>query len=227
MTATADGAADYAAMAEQLHDQSSVERTTELVVKLAVDLVGCTSAGVFLRHGRDRVESAAATDPLVERADQLQLECGRGPCLEALGDNEILVIPDTETDERFAPWSAQVAELGLRSVLSLPLFSADDTTGALNLYDESPEAFGRTAISRMAVFARHATLAVKAARNESSLRHAIDSRHLIGQAQGILMERFGLGTDQAFAVLLRYSQDKNLKLRHVAESIVSSRRLPG
>ncbi len=76
------------------------------------------------------------------------------------------------------------------------------------------------------IFGGHASVALATARNEDSLRQAIDARHVIGQAQGILMERFDLNADQAFSVLRRYSQDKNLKLRAVAEEMIASRVLP-
>ena len=65
------------------------------------------------------------------------------------------------------------------------------------------------------------------AQHEQTLWEAIDSRHQIGQAQGILMERYNLSADQAFAVLRRYSQEQNRKLREVANEVVSTRHLPG
>lgn len=218
---------DFAEMARQMHEEPTVEQTTERIVKLAVDTVACDSAGIFLLHGGRRVESAAATDPLVEQADQQQLACGQGPCLEAIEDHTVFVIADTATESRWAPWPAFVADLGYRSVLSLRLFGTRDTTGALNLYSFRVRAFTADDIAIAGIFANHASTALESARTESTLRQAVDARHIIGQGQGILMERFGLTADQAFSVLLRYSQDKNVKLRQVAETIVSSRRLPG
>jgi AmiR/NasT family two-component response regulator len=76
------------------------------------------------------------------------------------------------------------------------------------------------------VFAQHASVALATAKREEGLRVAIDTRHLIGQAQGILMERFGLTADKAFSVLRRYSQDHNVKLRDLAEELVNTRELP-
>jgi AmiR/NasT family two-component response regulator len=69
-------------------------------------------------------------------------------------------------------------------------------------------------------------IAVSTSVREQNLNAAIDSRKLIGQAQGILMERFSLSDAQAFAVLLRYSQNSNTKLRVIAERLVAERTLP-
>ena len=77
------------------------------------------------------------------------------------------------------------------------------------------------------IFGQHASVALATARREAGLRQAIDARHLIGQAQGILMERFDLTADQSFAVLRRYSQENNVKLRSVAAEIIETRKLPG
>lgn len=75
--------------------------------------------------------------------------------------------------------------------------------------------------------AHYAARAAEAERLLAELRAAVETRGVIGQAQGILMERFGLDADRAFGVLRRYSQDGNVKLRHVAEHLVVERQLPG
>jgi hypothetical protein len=57
---------------------------------------------------------------------------------------------------------------------------------------------------------------------ERDLWRAIDGRNLIGQAQGILMERYQLTAEQAFALLRRYSQAQNVKLAILALQLVES-----
>ena len=98
---------------------------------------------------------------------------------------------------------------------------------ALNLYAAQPGRFGGDDDLAVAhVLARHAAVALARGRHESNLLQAIDARKLIGQAQGISMERFGLDADRAFAVLRRYSQDNNIKLRDVAQRLIDTRQLP-
>jgi len=219
-------ASDFVQLARRLQNEPGMDQTLERIVAVAAETVHCDGAGIFLLHGRHRVESAAATDPSVEQADELQLVCGQGPCLEAIEDHEIVIIQDTLTDLRWREWSALAAGLGWRSVLSLRLFTTKDTIGSLNLYSVHPAKFDGDDAGVASIFAGHASMALAAARSEASLRQAMDARHVIGQAQGILMERFTLSADQAFAVLRRYSQDHNVKLRQVADEVVATRTLP-
>jgi hypothetical protein len=54
------------------------------------------------------------------------------------------------------------------------------------------------------------------------LRRGLVSRAVIDQAKGILVAQHGLDADQAFAVLTRFSQQENCKLRDVAVELVES-----
>lgn len=219
----------FAELALRLHEEPDIEHTVEGVVEGALLVVACDMASLVLVHRGSRVEIGAVTDPLAERADQLQMECGEGPCLAAITDRRDVgvLIRDTRLGQKWPRWEHQVAELGLRSVLSVRLHTVSSTVGALNLYSRDPDRFDADDEAIAHILAWHASIAVATARQEETLWQAIDARKLIGQAQGILMERFDLTDDQAFAVLRRYSQDNNVKLREVAQHLICTRRLPG
>ncbi len=219
-------AEEFAEMALRLHDEPSVEETIELVLEYALKAVGCEYAGVIVVHGGTRVETVAATDPLVERLDEIQMEHGEGPDLHTIEDRLSVIVDDTKTETRWPGWAARVAGAGIRSLLSTRLYTTATVIGTLNLYSTQPKRFDLDDQAVAHILARHAAVAIGAARKEENLWQAVDARKLIGQAQGILMERFDLTTDQAFAVLLRYSQDNNIKLRSVAERLVETRSLP-
>jgi GAF domain-containing protein len=216
----------FARLALELHEESSVEETVEAVLQFALQAVKCTHAGVALSHRGGRVETVAVTDPVVEQSDQLQLECDEGPTLDVLAERDTILVPDTIGELRYPDWAPKVAALGLRSVLSVRLATTGSTLGVLQLFNTEPYAFetGDDAVAH--ILARHASVALANARQEASLWQAIDARKLVGQAQGILMERFGIDSDQAFAVLRRYSQDNNIKLRDVAQRLIDTRKLP-
>jgi len=112
------------------------------------------------------------------------------------------------------------------SVLAIRLANETETLGALNLYAGPTDAFTRDDVDVALVFAAHATNAMKAAQLVSGLTAAVESRHLIGVAQGILMHRFELSMEDAFEVLRRYSSHTNVKLREVAALVVDTRSLP-
>ncbi len=219
-------ASDFADIARSLHAQEDVEQTLQGIAELACETVGSDMCGVMLVHRNNRVETAAVTDERVREVDDLQITCGEGPCLEAIGDHTSFIIADTETETRWPTWCRAVLPLGVRSVLSVRLFTEASTIGSLNIYASQPDRFDADDAAVASIFAGHASVALAAAQTESGLRAAMDGRHLIGLAQGILMERFDLSTDQAFAVLRRYSQDRNMKLRAVAAHVVESRQLP-
>jgi GAF domain-containing protein len=219
-------AMEFADLAIQLHDEPTVAETVELVVQYALKAVDCQYAGVMLSKGGSKVETAAATDPLVEELDQIQIECGEGPGMDSNSELMTVRVADTEREKRWAEWARCLAEKGIRSVLTARMATGSTEVGTLNLFHTEPDAFDHDDEAVAAILARHAAVALATARRDENLWLAIDARKLIGQAQGILMERFDLSPDKAFAVLLRYSQDKNLKLRDVAQLLVSGRGLP-
>ncbi|HEU4946382.1 MAG TPA: GAF and ANTAR domain-containing protein [Kribbella sp.] len=216
----------FARLAQDLHAEGSVEETVEAVVQFALGAVGCDHANVVLRHHGDRLEVVAATDSVTRQGVLMQLALGEGPCLTAIRHQVTVSVADTACDPRWPDWARQMAGLGLRSVLSIPLTAGRTIHGALNLVADRPYAFDAEDEAVADILARHASVAVASAREEASLWRAVDARKLIGQAQGILMERFGIDADQAFAILRRYSQDNNRKLRDVAAELVGNRRLP-
>ncbi len=173
------------------------------------------------------METVAATHPLVAELDKIQMECGQGPDLEVIRDRPSVHIHDVEQDDRWPAWSKQVAAAGVRSMVGTRLYTTRATIGSLNFYDPEPGRFDEADVDIAHMLARHAAVAMDAARGSEQLWRAIDARNLVGQAQGILMERFGVDAEQAFAVLRRYSQDNNLRLHDVAAKLIATRSLPG
>lgn len=220
------GAEHFAELAVSLHDEPTVAETLDGVLKYALQGVGCAYAGIVFVHGRRRLETAAATDPLVAELERVQTEHGSGPDIDVLGDEHTLVVRDTSTDPRWPHWAERATALGVRSLLAVRLHTRDTTVGTLNLYGIEPGAFTEEDEAVAHIFARHAAVALASARNLQNMWQAVDARKAVGQAQGILMERYRLTPDQAMAVLLRYSQDGNLKLRAVADELIATTQLP-
>lgn len=207
-------------------DESQVEETAESVVQVALGTIGCDYAGLTIFGRGGALRSIAPSDPLVEKADNLQHELHEGPCVAAAEDRSTYVSHDLGRDPRWPTWGPLAAGLGLGSLLATRLCAGDRVLGALNLYDAPGRDFTAEDRDMAEVFAVHAATALIAVQEREHLRAGMDARTLIGQAQGILMERFDIDADHAFAVLRRYSQARNLKLRAVAEDVVQHRVLP-
>jgi transcriptional regulator with GAF, ATPase, and Fis domain len=225
-SSTAFQADAFARLAHNLHDQVNVEKTLEKIVECAAAVVGCDYAGVLLTSKGNRFDVITASHPVTEKADQLQVEWRQGPGIAAVADARTTLVSDTAEDMRWPRWAAGMRDLRLGSVLAVRLWTSQSTLGALNLYACSPRWFDSDALAVAEVLGRHASIALYNAKQEESLWQAIDSRKIIGQAQGILMERFALDDQSAFEVLRRYSQNTNTKLNEVARILVRSGSLP-
>jgi GAF domain-containing protein len=223
-----DAAVLVAEAARTLADEPSLQQTLDRVVELAVSMVdGCESAGIIL-VSKGQVATPAFSDPVVARGDEMQYELGEGPCLDAIRDAAVVESADVATDARWPRWAPRAAdELGVRSMLCLQLYTSQHAHGALNMYATRPDAFGPEAPHLAATFAAVAAAAIAAARTEEQLQSAVQTRTLIGQAQGIIMERYSLSAARAFAVMSRVSQDANIKLVEVARGIAETRTIPG
>jgi GAF domain-containing protein len=220
-------AMEFARIAQSLQAAPTPMETAEQIVDYVRDQLDADHAGITLLRSRGRLETIAATDAMVEQADALQYALNEGPHRDNSWHGETLIVNCLAGDERWPRWAARVGALGTSSVLAAELTTVeDDRIGSINVYWTQAHAVSADDVAFVNIFARHAALALSWALNEAHLNVALDSRKLIGQAQGILMERYGLDEARAFEVLRRYSQAHNLKLRNVAECLVSTRKLP-
>ncbi len=217
---------ELARFAREASRAEDVPQTAAQIVAFAQQAVGTAYAGITLNQRQGRFTSIGVTDPVVEQADRLQYEQREGPCVEVAREAHVLLSPDVGHDPRWPHWGPSVRELGLVSVLSAQLRARGRRIGGLNLYGEAPRQFSGDDAAIAHMFAVHASVALASAIEEEQLHAALDTRTQIGQAQGILMERFGLDEDQAFAILRRYSQTTNTKLHLVARTLIATRELP-
>lgn len=198
----------------------------QLLSSLADHLAGHGAAGItVIDHAGPR--TLATSTGLAERLDAMQYQAEQGPCLDAAIEGHVVRSDDLARDVRWPQFGPAAADWGVSSVLSIHLPVAEGVVGALNVYADNPHAFDVQSQQIMAPIASSVATAAAFAYRLAGLRAAVESRDLIGQAKGILMERHRLDADQAFAVLRYLSQTHNVKLRQVAEHLVSTGRLIG
>ncbi|CAL2070955.1 MULTISPECIES: GAF and ANTAR domain-containing protein [Streptomyces] len=212
-----------AALARDLLAEETVTDTLERITRSATELVpGCDAAGILILHARG-VRTLAPTDQVVIDSDQLQERLQEGPCYDVArpeSDERVFRIADFREDHPGWPrYVAEARKLGLGSMMGFLLYTDEEDLGALNIYSRSPGAFTEAGETAGWLLASHAAVAFSSARTHSQLEQAVATRHIIGEAMGILMGSHELTEDQAFDVLRRYSQDKNVKLRDVARMI--------
>jgi GAF domain-containing protein len=207
--------ADLARDMQRHPDNSEV---MDVIVAAVVGTVpGVEEASISLVRGRRHVYSAAATGDLARRFDELQEQTKQGPCMESMYEHETVHVDDIASDPRWPELARAAGELGVGSMLCFQLFVVGDDLGALNLLARRPGAFTDESERIGLLFASHAAVAVAQARKVNHLQLALATRDVIGQAKGVLMERYKVTADQAFALLAQLSQDTNRKLHDVAD----------
>lgn len=219
---------ELAAAAREMQDEDGPAQAMARAVAIATEILpGCDAAGVCVVYRGDRIDTHATSNDALRQVDALQHDLDEGPCLDALREHDTVHSSDLSLDDRWPMWGPRVSqELGLFSIVSYRLFATGESLGALNLYGRSRSAFSSDDIHDGIALAAHVGVALAAAQEIENLEAALGGRTVIGQATGILIERFDLSPDRAFTVLSRLSQHKNIKLRLLAEQIVQTRRVP-
>lgn len=212
-----------ARIARDLDAQQGVDATLHALVAAAVDAIpGADSAGITLVHKHGlKLDVAYASDQFVVDLDTAQFEVAEGPCLHSAYEHRTVRVEDFAIEQRWPTFAARAHELGAGSQLALQLYVHGEDMAALNVYSRGARAFSDESEQIGLLFASHAAIAMATARREEHIRTAIDSRDIIGQAKGILMERFKITADQAFQVLIKASTETNIKLRDVAQKFAA------
>lgn len=201
---------------------SAMEAVTGTVVELGL----ATGAGITER-GRDTFHSLAATDEGVATVDELQFRLNEGPGVQTCLERGVMVSGDLGESARWPRWGPAAAHHGFHAVVSVNLHANGSTLGAINLYSASARQFTTEDLEVARLVGAHASIVLSRYRSDLNLWKAIAARHRIGQAQGILMERFHFDADKAFAVLRRLSQQQNIKLSQIADHVIATGQLPG
>jgi len=215
-------------LARGLRSETDASATMDHLVQATVELVpGCEAAGITVAHRGGRIETPAASNDWPVHGDELQADLNEGPCVDAVWTQEWVRSGDVAGDRRWPAWGPRITEdLGVRSMLCVQLFTHENKLGALNLYSRQFDAYTEENLDEAIAIAAHAAVAVAAAQRIDQLGIGMARRTLIGQAVGIMMERYDLDADRAFSVLVRLSSTENRKLFDIASELVGERRRP-
>ena len=213
-----------AELARTLAGQRTLDAVLAEATSAAVELIpGVDTAGILLVKKRGDFESLATTSEVPHQLDILQMTFDEGPCMQAALVDTIVRTDDFRTETRWPQYSPAVVEIGVLSGLSFKLYTADRSAGALNLFGFQPTTWDAEAESVGSVLAAHAAAAIIATLQEQQLHAALLTRDRIGQAKGIIMERYGVDSVRAFQMLRQLSQEGNIKLIEVAQRVIDTR----
>lgn len=214
----------FRALAEIVYTSTSFNEVYDAVVNAAPRLVkGCDHASLMLR-GKNHFVTAAASDEIGHRIDAFERELGEGPCLDAI-TNQAVYHDSNLLDG--SPWprltERVLAQTPVRSLAGFRLRVAEEQTGALNLFSDTPGGIDEESVDQGIVLASFVAVALLASHERgaaATLRDGLVSNREIGKAVGLLMAFHKINDDDAFSMLRRTSQDMNVKLSEVARQIV-------
>lgn len=214
--------ADVARRLAEAFTAGDLDATLSQITAAAVEVLPDVQyASISVLQADGRLETVAPTDEMLVELDSAQYRYREGPCYEAATDTVHVTAPDLENDERFPRYAPVALSHGIRGQAGIRLFDSADSRGALNLYSEKAGAFSDLGVLGR-LFAHQSAIALDYAREIDRLQEAMEGRGIIGQAVGIIMERYGLDTARAFGYLVRRSQQENRKVRVLAEELVAS-----
>jgi GAF domain-containing protein len=214
-----------AELVQELHSRPDTDSETviaELAEHAAVEVPGARYAGITVSRNAKHIDTPAATHIYPVLLDKIQQRHRQGPCLTAAWEEKTIHVADLEADDRFPLYRADaLAETPIRSIMAFQLFIAGETMGALNVYAEQANSFDDESRNIGLVFAAHSSVAWNSARREQQFKRALASRDVIGQAKGMIMERYGVDAVRAFELLRKLSQDSNVPLIEIANELVA------
>lgn len=238
MTEFAQPPADYGVLHRRIvdHVRGMYERSdgdadrvaSDLVESAVADIPGAQYAGITVIKKRRRVHTEAATHDFPEVLDRIQQRHQQGPCLTNQWEQHMVRIPDLAAETRWPAYCRDaLSATPIRSSLSFELFNGDEMLSALNIFAEDVDAFTDATEDIGMVFAAHAALAWSSVRKDHQFASALASRDIIGQAKGIIMERYQINAVYAFHILRKLSQESNIPLAQIAQRLVVADFDPG
>jgi GAF domain-containing protein len=222
------GETAVAAIGRAFHARSpGLQGTLDAILHAATGCIALVDfAGVNVLRGRAFEPQAVLGGPPNE-LDVLQQQTGTGPCIDASREQVAIVVEEFADERRWPVYAARATELGVRSILCVPLRIDEQCLGSVSLYSTSRGAFDEPSRRVAELLAVHAAVVLSDAQRIENLGLALKNRDIIGQAKGVLMERHRITADAAFATLSAASQQTNRKLASIAEEFTSTGVLPG
>ncbi|GGG25760.1 hypothetical protein GCM10007304_44500 [Rhodococcoides trifolii] len=222
MSTYGDLGREMAALARSLTFLRSIDGRASAVTASAVSIIGGVACADVMMVDQNRIVSVAATDPLTIELDRVQQDSGHGPCLDAVKSERVVRSDDLRTEPRWPAFSSAAVAVGVHSMLSLRLYVGTESIGALNLFGLSPNAFDSDDEGIGLLLATHAAIALSDVRKVEQFQLALLRRDTIGQAKGIVMERYSVDAERAFQMLAKISQDTNVTVFTVSTRVIET-----
>jgi hypothetical protein len=210
-------------VADSLRLPIDLDATLDRITRSAADTIpGIDHASLSVTSKDGQIQTLAPTDQVAVHADELQYELRQGPCYQAATSDPVVQVNELATDARWPEYGPEAAaRFGIGAQLAFQFVAEPHARGALNLYANKPHQIDAETRQLGAMFAHLVAVALGWSREGETLTAALTTREVIGQAIGIIIERYRLDPDRAFAFLVRISQTGNMRLHDVAVGVIA------
>lgn len=210
-----------------------LRQSIQQVIDACVQVFAVTGCGLMIADHQSVLRYAAATDGPGRQLEDIQLETGNGPCVEAFIRDALVVTEDLATDSRWPEVAARVAPLGVHGMLGVPVHLSGLPVGSLDVYLDEPHIWERAEQRALRSYAdvvgslTEAALTAQAAGElADQLNYALEHRVPIERGIGYLMARDGLDHADAFNRLRRAARNARRRIGDVAEELLRTGSLP-
>jgi transcriptional regulator with GAF, ATPase, and Fis domain len=227
MTHETDLAAAFVELSDAMVTGLDLVDFLHLLSRRTVALLDVDAAGVMLADEDDKLRAVAASDENTHLLEMFSLQHQEGVCIDVYRKGAVEQTSTAATVDRWPNFSRLAVSHGYAWLCGIPLRHGKEIIGSMNLFRKDDEPLGDeevrlaqalTDVATIALLARRET--IHARRQATQLQAALDSRVLIEQAKGVLVERLDISLDEAFQVLRQHARDNNRKLRDMAHDIV-------
>jgi transcriptional regulator with GAF, ATPase, and Fis domain len=206
-----------------------------LLTERCVQLLDVSATGLLLTDQRGTPRVTAASTEQTRLLELFQLQVDEGPCLDCYRTGQPISVPDlSAAADRWPQFAPAAVDTGFAAVAALPMRLREEVIGALNVFDTRPGTLTADKQRLGQALADIATIGIlqeRAIRTRDiltqQLETALHNRIVIEQAKGVIAEREGLDTGQAFERLRAISRAHSRRLVDLARVIVDrSEQLP-
>jgi GAF domain-containing protein len=217
----------FVELADTLVDDFDVIDFLHVLAERCVQLLGVAAAGLLLADGQGTLQVVAASSERTRLLELFQLQTDQGPCVDCFHTGQPVSVADLSPPVRWPRFTVAAAEVGFAAVHAVPMRLRTEVIGALNLFDTNPGALDEGKLRIGQALADVATIGLLQQRAihrrdvlTEQLQTALNSRILIEQAKGVLVERLHLDVAEAFTMLRAAARSHNRRLSDLAQAIV-------
>jgi GAF domain-containing protein len=220
----------FGELADTLVEDFDVVELLTMLADRCVEVLDVAAAGIILVSPDGDLWVMASSSHTMRLLELFELQSEEGPCLDCYRTGQPVVNQGLGSAHRRWPrFAPQALAAGFQSVHALPMRLRGVVIGALNLFHTEPQDMYQGDLETAQALADVATIAILQHRAaieahilDEQLSHALSSRILIDKAKGIIAERLGVSTDQAFLGLRNHARKYGLRLVDAAHEVLDS-----